>query len=68
MKRYLLKLSGEALIGKYDYGIDPDVVNQISTSIVEVSKTQNQLALVVGGGNIFRGAGLALLCDRKSDL
>ena len=59
MKRYLLKLSGEALIGKYDYGIDPDVVNQISTSIVEVSKTQNQLALVVGGGNIFRGAGLA---------
>ena len=59
MKRYLLKLSGEALIGKYDYGIDPDIVNDISSDIVEVSKTKNQLAVVVGGGNIFRGAGLA---------
>jgi uridylate kinase len=59
MKRYLLKLSGEALIGKYDYGIDPDVVSEISSNIVEVSKTDNQLAVVVGGGNIFRGAGLA---------
>ena len=59
MKRYLLKLSGEALIGKYNYGIDPDVVNSISSNIVEVSKTKNQLAVVVGGGNIFRGAGLA---------
>ncbi len=59
MKRYLLKLSGEALIGKYNYGIDPDIVNDISINIVEVTKTKNQLALVVGGGNIFRGAGLA---------
>ena len=59
MKRYLLKLSGEALIGKYEYGIDPDVVSEISSNIVEVSKTENQLAVVVGGGNIFRGAGLA---------
>ena len=59
MKRYLLKLSGEALIGKYDYGIDPDIVSQISSSIVEVNKTKNQLAVVVGGGNILRGAGLA---------
>ena len=59
MKRYLLKLSGEALIGKYNYGIDPDIVNDISTNIVEVNKTKNQLAVVVGGGNIFRGAGLA---------
>ena len=59
MKRYLLKLSGEALIGKYNYGIDPDIVNDISENIVEVNKTKNQLAVVVGGGNIFRGAGLA---------
>ena len=59
MKRYLLKLSGEALIGRYEYGIDPDVVSEISSNIVEVSKTENQLAVVVGGGNIFRGAGLA---------
>ena len=59
MKRYLLKLSGEALIGKYNYGIDPDIVSEISKNIVEVSKTKNQLAVVVGGGNIFRGAGLA---------
>ena len=58
-KRYLLKLSGEALIGKYEYGIDPDVVSEISSNIVEVSNTGNQIALVVGGGNIFRGAGLA---------
>ena len=59
MKRYLLKLRGEALIGKYDYGIDPDVVSEISLNIVDVTKTNNQLAVVVGGGNIFRGAGLA---------
>ena len=59
MKRYLLKLSGEALIGKFNYGIDPDIVSEISENIVEVSKTKNQLAVVVGGGNIFRGAGLA---------
>ena len=59
MKRNLLKLSGEALIGKYNYGIDPDIVSEISENIVEVSKTKNQLAVVVGGGNIFRGAGLA---------
>lgn len=59
MKRYLLKLSGEALIGKYDYGIDPDIVNEISSNIVEVNQTKNQIAVVVGGGNIFRGAGLA---------
>ena len=55
----MLKLSGEALIGKYDYGIDSDVVSQISSNIVEVNKAKNQLAVVVGGGNIFRGAGLA---------
>ncbi len=59
MKRYLLKLSGEALIGKYDYGIDPDIVNEISSNIVEVNQTKNQIAVGVGGGNIFRGAGLA---------
>ena len=59
MKRYLLKLSGEALIGKYEYGIDPAIVDEISSNIVEVSKTENQIAVVVGGGNIFRGAGLA---------
>ena len=53
MKRYLLKLSGEALIGKYDYGIDPDIVNEISSNIVEVNQTKNQIAVVVGGGNIL---------------
>ena len=52
MKRYLLKLSGEALIGKYNYGIDPDIVNDISSNIVEVNKTKNQLAVVVGGGAV----------------
>ncbi len=59
MKRYLLKLSGEALIGKYDYGIDPNVIEVIAKDIAEVSRTENQLAVVIGGGNIFRGTGLA---------
>ena len=58
-KRVLLKLSGEALIGQYDYGIDPEIIAQIGKEIAHVSELGVQVAIVIGGGNIFRGAGLA---------
>jgi uridylate kinase len=58
-KRILLKLSGEALLGKEDYGIDPEIIGRIAGEIAEVSKAGVQVAVVIGGGNIFRGAGLA---------
>ncbi len=58
-KRILLKLSGEALMGKYDFGIDSDVLLQTATEIVKQQAEGTQIALVIGGGNIFRGAGLA---------
>jgi uridylate kinase len=58
-KRILLKLSGEALLGKEDYGIDPDIIHRIAVEISDVTKLGIQVAVVIGGGNIFRGAGLA---------
>ncbi len=58
-KKILLKLSGEALLGKEDYGIDPDIIHRIAVEISDVSKLGIQVAVVIGGGNIFRGAGLA---------
>jgi uridylate kinase len=58
-RRILLKLSGEALMGKGDYGIDPEVLRRIANEIVEVVARGVQIGLVIGGGNIFRGAGLA---------
>src|SRR5471032_1993503 len=58
-RRILLKLSGEALLGDGDYGIDPEVIRRIGTEVVEVLSRGIQVALVIGGGNIFRGAGLA---------
>ena len=58
-KRILLKLSGEALLGKEDYGIDPEIIHRIATEIAEVTQLGIQIAVVIGGGNIFRGAGLA---------
>ena len=54
-KRVLLKLSGEALMGNLGYGIDPMVVSAIAQEISEVVAQGIQLAIVVGGGNIFRG-------------
>jgi uridylate kinase len=54
-KRVLLKLSGEALMGESGYGISPDVLGRIATELKEVVATGIQLAIVVGGGNIFRG-------------
>ena len=58
-KRILLKLSGEALMGQFDYGIDPQVISRVAKEIVELIRLDVQVAVVIGGGNIFRGAGLA---------
>jgi uridylate kinase len=58
-RRILLKLSGEALMGEGDYGIDPTYIGRISEEVGELHRMGVQVALVVGGGNIFRGAGLA---------
>ncbi len=58
-KRILLKLSGEALMGQFDYGIDPQVITRVAKEIVELIRLDVQVAVVIGGGNIFRGAGLA---------
>jgi uridylate kinase len=58
-KRVLVKLSGEALLGAADYGIDPAMLKRVAAELVEVSNTGVEVAVVIGGGNIFRGAGLA---------
>ncbi|ANO51080.1 UMP kinase [Woeseia oceani] len=58
-RRVMLKLSGEALMGDLDYGIEPKVIKRIAHEIAEVQKLGIEVALVIGGGNIFRGAGLA---------
>jgi uridylate kinase len=58
-RRILLKLSGEALMGNVDYGIDPEVIKNIAAEIVAVQQAGAEVGLVIGGGNIFRGAGLA---------
>ena len=58
-RRVLLKLSGEALMGDEDYGIDPKVIGRLAREVMEVREAGAEIALVIGGGNIFRGAGLA---------
>ena len=58
-RRVLLKLSGEALMGDLDYGIEPAVIQRIAAEIATASKNGVEIAIVIGGGNIFRGAGLA---------
>ena len=58
-RRILLKLSGEALLGSQDYGIDPPVIQRVAAEVAEVLQLGVQIGLVIGGGNIFRGAGLA---------
>ena len=58
-RRVLLKLSGEALMGELDYGIEPKVIQRIAAEIATALRGGVEIAIVVGGGNIFRGAGLA---------
>ena len=58
-KRILVKLSGEALLGSTEFGIDPLVLKRIASEILEIRQSGVQVACVIGGGNIFRGQGLA---------
>jgi uridylate kinase len=58
-RRVLLKLSGEALMGDHDYGTDPKTVDAIAREIVGVQREGLELAIVVGGGNIYRGISAA---------
>jgi uridylate kinase len=58
-RRVLLKLSGEALMGDLDYGIEPTVIQRMAAEIAAVREKGVEIAIVIGGGNIFRGAGLA---------
>ncbi len=58
-RRVLLKLSGEALMGDLDYGIEPKVIQRIAAEIATARNAGVEIAIVIGGGNIFRGAGLA---------
>jgi uridylate kinase len=58
-KRILVKLSGEALMGVSDYGIDPGFLKRLAAEIAAVRESGVEVALVMGGGNLFRGAGLA---------
>ncbi len=66
-KRVLLKVSGEALMGQRDYGLDPDMVNRIANEVKAVTALGVQVCLVIGGGNIFRGVkGAASGMERAS--
>ena len=58
-QRVLLKLSGEALMGNEAYVIDPKVIDRLASEISELNKKGAEVAVVIGGGNIFRGTGLA---------
>ncbi|MBW2451297.1 MAG: UMP kinase [Deltaproteobacteria bacterium] len=66
-KRILLKLSGEALAGQQGYGIDPDIIRGIAQEVRDVVDLGVQVAIVIGGGNIFRGiAASSMGMDRAS--
>ncbi len=58
-RRILLKLSGEALMGAAGVGIDPGILNRLAQEIADVNAAGVQVGVVIGGGNLFRGAGLA---------
>lgn len=66
-KRVLLKLSGEVLMGDTAFGIDPETINRLAKELIEVQNSGIELAVVIGGGNIFRGMmGTASGMDRAS--
>ncbi|MBI2970660.1 MAG: UMP kinase [Gammaproteobacteria bacterium] len=58
-RRILLKLSGEALMGDAPFGIDPQVIRRIGREIADLNRAGAEIAIVIGAGNFFRGAGLA---------
>jgi len=58
-QRILLKLSGEALMGEHQFGIDPNIVKRIAQEVKELHDIGVEVAMVIGGGNIFRGASLS---------
>jgi uridylate kinase len=58
-KRILLKLSGEALMGNAEFGIDPAIIERIATEVKELVDAGIEVAIVIGGGNIFRGVSLS---------
>ena len=55
MRRILIKISGESLMGKSSYGIDVKTINKISNEIKKVYNKNYQICIIIGGGNIFRG-------------
>ncbi len=66
-RRVLLKISGEALMGARDFGIDMDMVDRVADEITEAHRRGHEIGLVIGGGNIFRGvAGAASGMERAS--
>jgi uridylate kinase len=66
-KRVLLKVSGEALMGDRDYGLDPEIVDRIAAEVRDVLTLGVEVCLVIGGGNIFRGlSGAARGMERAS--
>lgn len=66
-QRVLLKISGEALMGDRDYGLDPEAVARIAKDVLAVHRMDVQICLVIGGGNIFRGlAGAAAGMERST--
>jgi len=66
-QRVLLKLSGEVLMGEDAYGIEPNTINRLASELIAVSQSGVELAIVIGGGNIFRGMmGTASGMDRAS--
>ncbi|MEK9725668.1 MAG: UMP kinase, partial [Rhodospirillaceae bacterium] len=66
-RRILLKLSGEALMGDKESGLDPDTVDRICVEVADVNREGVEISLVIGAGNIFRGmAGTAIGIERTS--
>ena len=65
-KRILLKLSGESLMGKQGFGIDPERLSDYAKQIKEVHDMGVQIGIVIGGGNIFRGLRFRS-CERRPD-
>ena len=58
-KRILLKISGEALMGEQSFGIDPTMINRIAGEVKDVHALGVEVAMVIGGGNLFRGVALS---------